>query len=348
MTTTSKAYLITGPTSGMGRAAALELAKHGQVVLVGRDRTKLDRLRELIERRGQQAVGVVCDLSNLGSVRQAAAEIIALKLPIAGVLNNAGIMQRRPTRNAQGWDLSFATNHLGPFALTEALVPHLADGTNVLFVGSAVEDPERGPAVAAGFRGSRYLSAVASARGEWRPGGSTKPGMDAYASSKQCSIVTALAFAREVPRLRFNAVEPGFNPATNLGGTDTGALVRLMQRFLMPLLVPILMPFVRILTTTRRAGRLLSQLVMDPSGRTGVYFDEHGEPMQGSPELRDPQFQDRVAAETRAFLAAASAEQDLVVARTTRPGPGGHPDEPDRRRGGGGVGALGERARGHP
>jgi len=306
MTTTGKAYLITGPTSGMGRAAALELAKHGKVVLVGRDGAKLAELQKLIERRGQQAVSVVCDLSDLRSVRRAAAAIIALKLPIAGVLNNAGIMQQRTTKNAQGWDLSFATNHLGPFVLTEALVPHLADGTNVLFVGSAVEDPKRKPAVAAGFRGSRYLSAEASARGEWRPGGSTKPGMDAYASSKQCSTVTALAFAREVPRLRFNAVEPGFNPATNLGGADAGAFVRFLQRFFVPLLVPLLMPFVKILTTTKRAGRVLSQLVRDSSGRTGVYFDEHGEPMQGSPELHDPRFQDRVVAETRALLAAAS------------------------------------------
>ena len=176
MTTTDKAYIITGPTSGMGRTTALELAKHGKVVLVGRDRAKLDALQKQIEQKGQQAVCVVCDLSDLASVQRAAKEIIALELPIAGLLNNAGIMQQKATQNAQGWDLSFATNHLGPFAFTEALVPHLADGTNVLFVGSAVEDPERGPAVAAGFRGARYISAEASARGEWLPGGSTEAG----------------------------------------------------------------------------------------------------------------------------------------------------------------------------
>ncbi|NPC69889.1 SDR family NAD(P)-dependent oxidoreductase [Corallococcus exiguus] len=303
MTTTHPAYIITGPTSGMGRTTALELAKHGTVVLVGRDRAKLDELQRTIERRGQRAVSVVCDLSDLDSVRRAAAEIVALKLPIAGLLNNAGIMQQRPTKSAQGWDLSFATNHLGPFVLTEALVPHLADGTNVLFVGSAVEDPERKPAVAAGFRGGRYLSVEASARGEWKPGGSRKPGMDAYATSKQATIVTALAFARETPRLHFNAVEPGFNPATGLGGADAGALVRFVQKALVPLLVPLLMPFVKILTTSKRAGRVLSQLLVDTSGQTGIYFDEGGRPMRGSPQLHDPQFQDRVVAETRAFLA---------------------------------------------
>ncbi len=160
-----KAYVITGPTSGIGRATALELAKHGAVVLVGRDRGRLDEMRRVIEQQGQRAVSVVCDLSDLASVRRAAAEIIALDLPIAGLLNNAGIVQQRETRNAQGWNTTFATTHLGPFALTEALLPHLADGTNIVFVASAVEDPGRKPAVAAGFRGARYISAEASARG---------------------------------------------------------------------------------------------------------------------------------------------------------------------------------------
>ena len=130
------AYIITGPTSGIGRATALELAKHGTVVLVGRDRGRLAEVQKTIERRGQHAVSVVCDLSDIASVRRAAAEIVALHLPVVGLLNNAGIRQQRATKNALGWDMTFATNHLGPFALTEALVPHLPDGANVVFVAS--------------------------------------------------------------------------------------------------------------------------------------------------------------------------------------------------------------------
>ena len=87
-----KTYVITGPTSGIGRATALEVAKLGQVVLVGRDREKLTRLQREIERKGHHAVTVVCDLSDLESVSRAATEIIALGLPIAGLLNNAGIL----------------------------------------------------------------------------------------------------------------------------------------------------------------------------------------------------------------------------------------------------------------
>jgi NAD(P)-dependent dehydrogenase (short-subunit alcohol dehydrogenase family) len=301
-----KAYIITGPTSGIGLRTALDVAKHGTVVLVSRDREKLDALQKEIQQKGQNAVSVVCDLSDVSSVQRAAAEIVGLNLPLAGLVNNAGIMQMRPTKNGRGWDMSYATNHLGPFVLTGALIPRLPDGANVVFVVSAVEDPERKPAVSAGFRGGRYISAEASARGEWKPGGSTKPGFDAYATSKQAMLAAAMAFARESPRLHINAIEPGFNPTTGLGGGDVSAFLRFVQRFVVPLLVPLLMPFIKILSTPKRAAREITKVLTDASGRTGVYFDEGGHPMQGSALVRDPKFQDRVVAETLAFLAAHS------------------------------------------
>jgi NAD(P)-dependent dehydrogenase (short-subunit alcohol dehydrogenase family) len=297
-----KAYIITGPTSGIGLSTAFELSRHGTVVLVGRNKGKLDQVQKAIERTGQDAVSVVCDLSDLADVRRAAAEIKALRLPLAGLLNNAGIMQMRPARTEQGWDLSFLTNHLGPFALTEALAPGLPDGAKVVFVVSAVEDPERKLAVAAGFRGGRYISAEASARGEWIPGGARKPGFDAYASSKQAILAAAMALARETPRLRFNAVEPGVNPTTGLGGGDAGAFVRFLQKCVIPLLVPLFMPFIKILSTPKRAARVITRIMIDTSGQTGVYYDEAGHPMQGSALVRDPRFQDRVVAETRDLL----------------------------------------------
>lgn len=295
------AYIITGPTSGIGRATAFRLAEHGTVILVGRDHNKLTEVQKCIEQKGQSAVSVVCDLSDITSVRSAAQEIISLNLPIAGLLNNAGIMQTgAATKNGLGWDMTFATNHLGPFALTEALVPHLADGTNILFVVSAVEDPERRPAVAAGFRGSRYISAEASAQGKWKSGGSQKPGFDAYATSKQALLATTMMFAREMPRLHFNAVEPGFNPTTGLGGAV--GFVRFLQKFVIPALVPLLMPFVKILSTPKQAANVLTKILIDESGKTGIYYDERGRAMQGSPQVRDIEFQERVVKETRSLL----------------------------------------------
>jgi NAD(P)-dependent dehydrogenase (short-subunit alcohol dehydrogenase family) len=296
--TPARAYIVTGPTSGIGRLAALELAKHGTVVLVGRDRAKLDEMQKLIARNGDNAVSVQCDLSDVASARRAAAEIVAFQRPIAGLLNNAGMRESVPTKSAQGWDMSYATNHIGPFVLTEALIPHLADGTNILFVASAVEDPERPMAKRAGFRGGRYISAEASARGEWKQPGSKVPGFDSYATTKQCTLATALAFARENPRLHINAVEPGLTPGTSLG-RDVPARLRFRARYILPLMVP----FVKAMSTPKRAAKLLAKILLDTSGRTGIYYDQSGDPMTGSALVRDPAFQDRVVAETRALLA---------------------------------------------
>jgi len=293
-----KAYVITGPTSGIGRATALELAKQGTVVLVGRDRAKLEDVQKTIEQRRQHAISVGCDLSDPASVQRAAAEIVALHLSIAGLLNNAGIMQtKKPTKNALGWDMTFATNHLGPFALTEALVPHLRDGANVLFVVSAMEDPERRPAKVMGMRGGRYLSAEASARGEWKPGGASIPGMDSYATSKQCALAATLAFARETPRLHFNAVEPGITPGTGLGGPNV--LLGLLFRYV----ITFLPPFAQYRSTPKRTARVIAAILTNVLEKTGVYYDEKGRAMLGSELARDPKFQERVVAETRAFLA---------------------------------------------
>jgi NAD(P)-dependent dehydrogenase (short-subunit alcohol dehydrogenase family) len=292
-----KAYIITGPTSGIGLSTALELAKHGVVVLVGRDRGKLNEVQKAIERKGGHAVSVVCDLSDLASVRRAAAEIVALHLPIVGLLNNAGIFPMRATKNALGWDNAFATNHIGPFLLTEALIPHLPDGANVVFVASGVEDPERKPAKMAGFRGGRYICAEASARGEWEAGGSRMPGADAYATSKQCTLATALAFARETPRLRFNAVEPGFSPATGLG-RDANVFLRFLAKHVLSLLAP----HINYWSTPKLAAPVITKVLMNEPRVSGVYYDEKGHPMLGSALVRDPEFQDRVVAETRALL----------------------------------------------
>jgi len=294
-----KAYVITGPTSGIGKATALALSAYGTVVLVGRNKTKLDEVRQLIMKKGGQAIPVVCDISDIVSVRRAAQEIIGLGLPIAGLLNNAGIMLSKPEKSAQGCDLTFATNHLGAFALTEALAPDLPDGANVVFISSAIEDPERKPAKVMGMKGGRYLSAKASARGEWAADGSKMAGIDAYATSKQCILASALYFARENKRLHFNAVEPGITRGTSLGGGNVNPVVH----WIFGLLMSVIPPFSKYASTPERSAKVIAHVLTDTSGKTGVYFDEKGQPMQGSVLVSDPNFQAKVVSETRALLA---------------------------------------------
>jgi NAD(P)-dependent dehydrogenase (short-subunit alcohol dehydrogenase family) len=297
MSHASQAWVVTGPTSGMGHRAALELAAHGTVVLVGRDPKKLADVQAEIRSRGGEAVPVVADFSDIASVRRAAAEIAALELPIGGVLNNAGIMPVKPGTGAQGWDTTFTTNHLGPFAFTEALIPHLADGTNIVFIVSAVEDIDRKPAYRAGYRGGRYISAEASARGEWMPGGASSYASNAYATSKQGGLAAVFSLAREFPKLRFRAVEPGVTPGTNLA--------RDMPRALQ-LMGSAMLPFARFLpyfSTPKIAGKMIAGVVTDTSDATGTYYNEKGQPMKASKQVSDPQFADRYITETRTLLA---------------------------------------------
>ncbi|MFB8183355.1 SDR family NAD(P)-dependent oxidoreductase [Streptomyces sp. NPDC055966] len=302
-TSQHQAWVITGPTSGIGYRTALELTSHGTLVLVGRDAAKLEKVRAEIEAGGSSAVAVVADMSDILSVRRAAGEITQLGLPIAGVLNNAGIFPIRASTSPQGWDRAFATNHLGPLAFTEALIPSLPDGANVVFVVSAVEDPERTISVRAGYRGSRYLSAEATARGEYLPGGSTKPGFDAYATSKQGGIAAAFSLAREFPRLRFRAVEPGVTPGSNLG-RDMSAAAVVTGKALSPLLS--LLPH---FSTPKRAAQIIARVLTDDSADTGTYYDEKGRLMAASRQVSDPAYSDRYIAESRALLATVPAAQ---------------------------------------
>ncbi len=294
-----KAYIITGPTSGIGYETALELSKHGTVILVGRSKEKLQQVEKTIKQNGRECHFCCCDISDIASISRAAQQIIQLDLSIGGLLNNAGIMPSKATKSKQGFDMTYARNHLGAFALTEALTPHLPDGASVVFIASAIEDPERKPAKAMGMKGGRYISAEASAKGEWKEGGAKMPGIDAYATSKQCILASAMVFARETPRLHFNAVEPGITRGTNLGGESTHAVVRFIFGYLMA----ILPPFSKYSSTPRKSANVITRILTDTSGRTGVYFDEKGQPMQGSEQVRDTKFQDRIVSETRALLA---------------------------------------------
>ena len=293
-----RAYVITGPTSGIGYATALELSKHGTVVLVGRNADKLKKVEKAIEDVGQKAVPIICDISDMNSVKKAGQQIIALQLPIAGLLNNAGIMPRKASKSAQGWDMTFATNYLGAFTLTEVLSPNLPNGANIVFIASAIEDPERKPAKVMGMKGSRYLSVAASSRGEWKAGGTKMPGIDAYATSKLCVLVATMALARENPRLHYNAVEPGITRGTRLGGEEMNPTIHKIFGYLMS----IIPPFSKYSSTPEKSAKTIVKVLTETSGTTGVYFDEKGHPMIGSTLSQDTKFQECVVAETRALL----------------------------------------------
>ena len=122
--------VVTGATRGIGRATAISLARRGaQVVLVGRDEARLDEVRREAERASSSHVSCVrADFASLESVRLAAEEI-ARRWPALHVLvNNAGLNAGHRRASAEGYELTFAVNHLAPFLLTTLLLPGLTAG----------------------------------------------------------------------------------------------------------------------------------------------------------------------------------------------------------------------------
>ena len=182
---------------------------------------------------------------------------------------------------------------------------------NIVFLVSAVEDPERSLAKRFGFRGGRYISAEASAHGEWKPGGSKNPGFDAYATSKQCSLATAIEFAREIPRLRFSALEPGLNPSTGLE-REANIILRFFAKYV---LAP-LSPLIPHMSTSKHTAAIITKILTNESDQSGIYYDELGRPMRGSEAVRDPKFTARVVAETRALPSWCISRAEPLFCRT--------------------------------
>jgi NAD(P)-dependent dehydrogenase (short-subunit alcohol dehydrogenase family) len=117
---TGRRVIITGANSGIGRSAARALAAAGaQVTLAVRDLQKGKQAAAAMQ--GDTEVRQL-DLANLASVREFAA---GWEGEIYLLINNAGIMIPPLSRTADGFELQFGTNHLGHFALTNLLLPHI-------------------------------------------------------------------------------------------------------------------------------------------------------------------------------------------------------------------------------
>jgi len=123
-----RTVLVTGTTNGLGRAAAQGFAALGaRVVLLARDRGRGERaVAEIKASTGNSDLGlVVCDLSSLASVRTAAAEILEREPVLHVLVNNAGVLLNERELSVDGYELSLATNLLGPYLLTELLLDRL-------------------------------------------------------------------------------------------------------------------------------------------------------------------------------------------------------------------------------
>jgi len=204
----SKTIVITGASSGIGRAAALALAAEGhEIVVVGRDP---ERTREVAER--VDAVHHLVDFDSIADVRRLARDLAEQHERIDVLANNAGGLVDRREPTADGVDVTWQRNVLAPFVLTTALLPKLIEnGTRVLFTGSVAQAFGRVDAVNPGRAGRPWV-------GGWA----------AYGAAKRADIMLAKELAARTG-LESYSFHPGFI-LSRFAGLDVSPLAPLVAQ----------------------------------------------------------------------------------------------------------------------
>jgi NAD(P)-dependent dehydrogenase (short-subunit alcohol dehydrogenase family) len=256
--------VITGTTHGIGRVTSRELARAGcSVVMLCRDVRAAHTVRdEIIAEIPRAAVDIVhCDLSSLAAVRQSAAAVRRDHPRIALLINNAGMVSVRHRMSEDGFELTFATNHLGPFLLTALLSDCLEETARIVNVASRAH-----------FRGRMDFARITDRRAAYSSAA-------AYAQSKLANVLHTFALARRLAgtRICVNCLHPGV-VATNL--------LPQWLRLIKPLLS-------RVIDVERGARTTLYLALADGvAGVSGRYFDEHQQPVPASSLANDVTLQE--------------------------------------------------------
>jgi len=211
--------VVTGASSGIGLHTALGLARSRmRVVMAGRDRARTEAARRfVIERSGSDRVAVVlADFSSLAEVRRLADDILAANSRLDLLVNNAGLISPKYRFSFDGFELTFAVNHLAPYLLTNLLLDRLKASAPARIVTVASE----------AHRGQRLNPTQLAQPRDWGT-------LRAYGRSKLCNIL----FTRELAaRLEgFGVVATCLHPggvATAIG--QRGGLTELVWRLMKP------------------------------------------------------------------------------------------------------------------
>jgi NAD(P)-dependent dehydrogenase (short-subunit alcohol dehydrogenase family) len=277
---TGRRALVTGATSGLGYYTALELLRHGaDVIVAARNHDKaLLAVDQLAATAGRNAPEILdLDLSDLASVRAAAARLSKTYDRLDLLVNNAGVMAPPYLETVDGFELQMGTNHLGHFALTASLMPLLdeAPEPRVVTVSSFMHTIIR-----------RITKGDLHAAGGYRK-------WEAYGKSKLANLLFMLELDRRArargSRLLSAGAHPGF-AATNLqtSGPRLGGLA---------LEARVLSTLTRLVAQPAAAGAWPSlYAATQPDLRPGSYvgpafFGYRGapKPTQPSRTARDPE-----------------------------------------------------------
>jgi len=193
-----RVYVVTGANTGIGKATAAGLAKHGgRVAMVSRDAGKGQAAIDDVRASNPQAdlELVVGDLGTLTSTRALAADLLARFPRIDVLVNNAGVWPGERRINDDGYEQTFAVNHLAPFLLTNLLLDRLAESgsARVVNVSSALHT-----------RGRIHFDDLHVERRPFKA-------MQVYADSKLANVLFTRELARRVGDrgVVTHAVHPG-------------------------------------------------------------------------------------------------------------------------------------------
>jgi NAD(P)-dependent dehydrogenase (short-subunit alcohol dehydrogenase family) len=278
--------LVTGGNSGIGLECARALARAGRHVLIAsRDRTaSAAAVARIVAESGAGAASETgLDLGSLADVRRFAADAEARDLPLRALVCNAGLqVHRGPRRSADGFELTFAVNHLGHFLLTNLLLRRLLAHapSRVVVVASGVHDPK--------LRSGMPKPAVADVPTLAATGGPRPDAFDgrlAYVNSKLCNLwfayelgrrLAAAGLSTENRPLSVNAFEPGLVPGSGLA-RDYPRPLRLVWDRVLPGVARALTSVVPSINPADKAGAAMAGVVLDPAleRASGKYFPSH-------------------------------------------------------------------------
>ena len=282
--------LVTGATTGIGRATALALAERGaRVLLVARDRGRgEDALREATARaaaggQGGSAEVLYADLSRQAEVRRLAGEVRDRAERLDVLVNNAGALFDTRQLTPDGVEATFALNHLAYFLLTRELDAPLraaGEGSGDARVVVVASDAHR----------SVRALPLGDLQGErrWRP-------VRAYAISKLANVMFTYALARRLQGsgVTANALHPGVVASGFAAGSNGlwGVFFKVARPFL---------------TSPEKAARTSVYLASDPAvrGNTGGYY-ENGRPARSSRASYDVAAQEALWAESERLVGGA-------------------------------------------